>query len=43
MSIHQVADAAAYLPVHPGAPEEIQILFKELLIRGRASSGPRGI
>jgi two-component system CheB/CheR fusion protein len=33
MSIHQVADAAAYLQYIQEHPEEIQVLFKELLIR----------
>ena len=33
MSIHQVADAAAYAQYIQEHPEEIQVLFKELLIR----------
>ena len=33
MSIHQVADAAAYAQFIQEHPEEIQVLFKELLIR----------
>ena len=33
MSIHQVADAAAYSQYIQEHPEEIQVLFKELLIR----------
>jgi len=33
MSIHQVADAAAYARYLQENPEEIQVLFKELLIR----------
>jgi two-component system, chemotaxis family, CheB/CheR fusion protein len=33
MSIHQVADAAAYAQYIQEHPEEVQVLFKELLIR----------
>ena len=33
MSIHQIADAAAYAQYIQEHPEEVQVLFKELLIR----------